>query len=230
MVQVNKPLTVRLHFYKKGSLKYISHLDLVRTMSKIVVRSRLPLWYTEGFNPKPKMVFAAPLSIGTDSEAEYMDLRLTEFVDPGMVRARLNACMTKEMQVIEAYYPRTALTDLAYLSYEIRVCSDAVGDALLAAVGEALAAPEMSVLKKTKSGERMVDIRPQVHTAAASIEDGALVIRATLSASASAFLNPEYLITYLKERAGLLASTDLLSETYSILRLSAFREDMTPFA
>lgn len=229
MVQVNKPLTVRLHFYKKGSLKYISHLDLVRTMSKIVVRSRLPLWYTEGFNPKPKMVFAAPLSIGTDSEAEYMDLRLTEYVDPGMVRARLNACMTKEMQVITAYYPSTALTDLAYLSYEIRVQSPMVSDALLSSVSAALCAPEIRVLKKTKSGEREVDIRPQIYSAQASLEDGALVVRATLSANPSSFLNPEYLIAYLKERTGLLGGCDLLSETYSILRCKAYREDMSAF-
>lgn len=230
MVQVNKPLTVRLHFYKKGSLKYISHLDLVRTMSKIVVRSRLPLWYTEGFNPKPKMVFAAPLSIGTDSEAEYMDLRLTEYVDPGMVRARLNACMTKEMQVIDAYYPTTSLTDLAYLSYEIRVQSPSVSETLLGAVREALCASEMRVLKKTKSGEREVDIRPQIRTAEAAIDGDSLVIFTTLSSSPSSFLNPEYLITYLKEHAGLLSSSDLLAETYTLVRRVAYREDMSPFA
>ena len=230
MVQVNKPLVVRLHFYKKGSLKYISHLDLVRTMTKIVVRSRLPLWYTEGFNPKPKIVFACPLSIGTDSNAEYMDLRLTEYVDPGMVRARLNACMTKEMQVIDAYYPTTALTDLAYLSYEIRVQSPAVSDQLLLTVNEALADTEIRVLKKTKSGEREVDIRPQIHSAEAMLEGESLVIRATLAANAASFLNPEYLISYLKERAGLLSSPNLLSETYSILRVAALREDLSPFA
>ena len=79
MVQVsNSPITVRIKFLKEGGLQYISHLDLVRTMHKIIVRSKLPLWYTEGFNPKPKMVFAAPLSIGTESKTEYMDLRLTE--------------------------------------------------------------------------------------------------------------------------------------------------------
>ena len=79
MVQVNStPIVLRIKFRKVGKLQYISHLDLVRTMQKVIVRAGLPLWYTEGFNPKPKMVFASPLSIGTESVTEYMDVRLTE--------------------------------------------------------------------------------------------------------------------------------------------------------
>ncbi len=72
MVQVNnEKLFIRLKFKKTGNLQYISHLDLVRTMHKVIVRADLPLWYTEGFNPKPKMIFAAPLSIGTESLSEF---------------------------------------------------------------------------------------------------------------------------------------------------------------
>ncbi|MBR5448630.1 MAG: TIGR03936 family radical SAM-associated protein, partial [Clostridia bacterium] len=107
MVQLtpNKPhITLRVKFKKVGSLQYISHLDLVRTMNKIIVRAGLPLWYTEGFNPKPKMIFAAPLSIGTESLCEFMDLRLIDDIPPEEAMARLNANMTEEMQVIEAYY------------------------------------------------------------------------------------------------------------------------------
>ena len=230
MVQVtNSPITVRVHFYKKGALKYISHLDLVRTMSKIVVRSHLPLWYTEGFNPKPKMVFAAPLSIGTDSEAEFMDLRLLERVDPGMVRAKLNACMTKEMQITEAYYPTKPLTELAYLSYEVRMNSPMVSDSLLSRVQTALSADAIVVKKKTKSGERDVDIKGQIRDASASLDGNTLVVCATLSADSASFLNPEYLVTYLKEATGVLTSPDRLSETYSILRKEAYRADMTLF-
>ena len=58
MVQVNNSkITVRIKFKKLGKLQYISHLDMVRTMNKIIVRAKLPLYYTEGFNPKPKMTF-----------------------------------------------------------------------------------------------------------------------------------------------------------------------------
>ena len=117
MVQVNPTkLVIRFKFKKTGKLQYISHLDLVRTMHKVIVRADLPLWYTEGFNPKPKMVFAAPLSIGTESLSEFMDIRLTEPIDPKEAMARLNANMTDEMQVTEAYYPETKFTDLGSYS------------------------------------------------------------------------------------------------------------------
>ena len=88
MVQVNPTkLFLRFKFRKGGSLQYVSHLDLVRTMHKVIVRAKLPLWYTEGFNPKPKMIFAAPLSIGTESLCEFMDIRMNEQIDPAEAMA-----------------------------------------------------------------------------------------------------------------------------------------------
>ena len=117
MVQINQSkLFLRFKFVKKGSLQYISHLDLVRTMHKIIVRARLPLWYTEGFNPKPKMVFAAPLSVGTESVVEFVDIRLSEKTDLEEAKRILNEKMADDLQVISAYYPETKLTDLKWLS------------------------------------------------------------------------------------------------------------------
>ena len=122
----NTPITLRVKFKKVGNLQYVSHLDLVRTMHKIIVRSKLPLWYTEGFNPKPKMTFAAPLSIGTESVCEFLDVTLTESPSPEEMMKALNANMTDEMQVIEAYYPETKFTDLAWLSYTVKIKTENV--------------------------------------------------------------------------------------------------------
>ena len=122
MVQVNNtPINLRIKFHKLGSLQYISHLDLVRTMYKIVVRSGLPLWYTEGFIPKPKMVFAAPLSIGTESLCEFLDVRLSERVDESVAKELMNKNMTDEMQVLEAYYTERPFTELKWLSYTVSI-------------------------------------------------------------------------------------------------------------
>ena len=104
MVQVENSgsYTIRFRFKKMGSLQYVSHLDLVRTMHKIVVRSRLPLKYTEGFNPKPKMVFAAPLSIGTESLCEFLDLRLSERVDESVALEALNRNI--QSRLLQVFY------------------------------------------------------------------------------------------------------------------------------
>ena len=231
MVQMmnNQRLFLRFKFHKLGRLQYVSHLDLVRTMNKIIVRAGLPLWYTEGFNPKPKMIFAAPLSIGTESSCEFMDVRLTETVDPELAKERLNANMTEEMQVSEAYYPTTKFTDMKWLSYRITVDSPHNTEALVAACNALLSADSVKVLKNTKSGEAIVDIRPLIKSATATLEDGRIIISAILSADPSSFLNPEYVVTALREGAGLLTDPCLMNERYSIMREKAFTEDMREF-
>ena len=224
-------VSVRVKFFKVGPLAYISHLDLVRTMMKIVVRSGLPLWYTEGFNPKPKLVFAAPLSTGVDSLVEYMDLRLAEIVPESEVVERLNRVMPPDMQVIEAYYPVESLSTLCALQYKIVVSSPDVCEDLLARIDTALSREAYEVEKKTKKGDlKLVDIKPQVYRVERYIEDEKLVMLVTLCADPSAFLNPEYFITYLRNEAGLLTRENLMEESYTVCRICAFDKENAFFA
>ena len=229
MVQVNNsPLTLRVKFYKKGKLQYISHLDLVRTMMKIIVRAKLPLWYTEGFNPKPKIVFAAPLSIGTESECEFMDIRLTERISEQEAMQRLNKNMTDEMQITEAYYPEKKLTELKWLGYRINVCAPEK-EGLADAVRGALSEHELSVMKKGKSGIREVDIKPLIKSADVAEIPGGAQIDCILCADSASFLNPENIINLLKDRVGVLSEEKMALEYYSILRCSAYCSDMSEF-
>lgn len=229
MVQVSEKITLRVKFRKTGALQYISHLDLVRTMNKIIVRAKLPLWYTEGFNPKPKMAFAAPLSIGTESLCEYMDLRLTEQISPELALERLNANMTDEMQAVEAYYPETKFTDMRWLEYTVRIKTDGASEELAKACEEALGAPRIEILKRTKSGDATVDIRPLIKSAEAAFDGDIISVRCILSADPSAFLNPEYAIKVLRERCGILSNPDLTAEYYSIMRERAYDAEMREF-
>ena len=230
MVQVNNtPITLRVKFFKKGNLQYISHLDLVRTMMKIIVRSKLPLWYTEGFNPKPKINFAAPLSTGVESECEFMDIRLTERMSPEDAKLRLNENMTSEMQVIDAYYPEEKMTALEWLGYSIRINCLGVSDSLAASCRNVLSRPELPILKKTKSGEAIVDIKPLIKSAEVFLDGGELCLNVILSANQSAFLNPEYVVKLLRSECGILSCEDLTREYYSIMRTDAYRIDMTRF-
>ena len=231
MVQVdnNSKITLRIKFRKGGKLQYISHLDLVRTMHKIIIRAKLPIWYTEGFNPKPKMVFAAPLSIGTESYAEFMDVRLTERMDTEEAIRALNANMTDEMQVLEAYYPETKFTEMRWLSYTLKIKTDNADKALAEACDKALNDEKIEVLKNTKSGEALVDIRPLIRSASAVLDGEYIRISAVLSSDPSTFLNPEYVIKALREKVGILANPDLTQEGYSILRERAYFENMTEF-
>ena len=225
----NTPITLRVKFKKVGQLQYISHLDLVRTVHKIVVRSKLPLWYTEGFNPKPKLVFAAPLSVGTESLTEFLDIRLSERISPEDAMRMLNANMTDEMQVLAAYYPETKPTDLKWFSYELSIDTVGADDALAQRINNALSNDRIEVIKKSKKGEVLADIKPLIKTATATFADGVIRLFCILSADSSSFLNPEYLIKYLKGECGILSSEALLTEGYSVMRISAYREDMSEF-
>ena len=228
MVQVNQTkLFLRFKFIKRGSLQYISHLDLVRTMHKVIVRAKLPLWYTEGFNPKPKMIFAAPLSIGTESECEFMDLRMNEYIDPAEAMARLNANMTHEMQITEAYYPESKFTDLKWMSYRITIG----GVGLSTEVAEKCRAllNGGAVIVQKKNSDQTMDIRHLIKSAEASYDGENIIIDAALSADPSAFLNPEYVIKALRDGCGILSSPDITSEHYETLRLKAYFGDMTDF-
>lgn len=228
MVQVNQTkLFLRFRFIKRGSLQYISHLDLVRTMNKVIVRSKLPLWYTEGFNPKPKMIFAAPLSIGTESECEFMDIRMSEYIDPAEAMARINANMTSEMQVFEAYYPESKFTDLKWMSYKIKISSPYLSDETASLCNKLLSGDAVEV--KKKNSEQIMNIRPLIKSAKVEFSDGDLFIDCLLSADPSAFLNPEYMVKFLIDKAGILSSTNILEEHYEILRLNAYFDDMTEF-
>ena len=229
MAENNTPINLRVKFKKVGNLQYISHLDLVRTMNKIIVRAKLPLWYTEGFNPKPKMVFAAPLSTGTESLCEFMDLRLTEKMDTALAKKLLNENMTEEMQVLEAYYPDSKLTELKWLSYTIIISGESISAELAEKCEAALSAQEIKILKKTKSGEALVDIKPMIKSASAVFDSGKIRISCLLSADSQSFLNPEYIIKYLREAAGVMSSENLLSESYAIMREAAYFENMNSF-
>lgn len=230
MVQAdNSRIILRLKFKKVGVLKYISHLDLVRTMNKIIVRAGLPLYYSEGFNPKPKMVFAAPLSIGAESVCEYMDLRLTEQIDPDEARARLNLNMTENMQITDAYYPDTKLTDLKWLAYTVCIKTEGADAELANKCTELLTGDTLEVEKSTKSGEKTVNIRPLIKSASAVFDGDIIRANCTLSADQSEFLNPDYIIKALKVHAGILSAHDITSEYYTVMRERAYTADMSEF-
>ena len=196
-------------------------------MHKVVVRAKLPLWYTEGFNPKPKMIFAAPLSIGTESVCEFMDLRMKEYIEPAEAMARLNANMTREMQIVEAYYPESKFTDLKWMSYRMTISTLGLTDELVDRCNTLLSAPVIEVQKK--NSDKTSDIRPLIKSASAIKEGENMVINATLSADPSAFLNPEYVIKALRDGCGILSSPDLTKESYEIMRLNAYFGDMSEF-
>ncbi len=227
---IERPITLRLKFVKMGNLQYISHLDLQRTFNRILVRSGLPVWYTKGFNPHAKLVFSTPLSVGTQSECEFLDIRLDREMPCEQVMEMLNAEMTDEMYITDVYIPESKFADIAFCEYDYEIfTSDA--DAVLAdKIGVLFANSPLNLVKRTKSGEREVDIIPLIKEMSCSFDEVGKIIRikAVLSAQVENFLNPEMLITAMKTKLGIL-SGDPAQEWYSITRVNSLTEDMKEF-
>ena len=220
--------SIRVRFEKRGSLSYIAHLDLVRTFTKAIARAGIPVRFSEGFNPHPKFSFATAMSIGLESAYEFMDIRLAKMVDEAALLAALNQNLTTECPAIEAYYPTTKFTDIAFSSYYIKIETEGASEELAARCDAALHAPAVVVYKRSKSGDKDTDISSFIKEAHVSFEEGKLVLRAMLTADNARFLNPEYLITYLKNTCGILQGS-LLKERYSLLRTGLYTADGTLF-
>ena len=174
------PESVRIRFSKKGRLRYISHLDLCRTMVTAMTRAKIPMWYTEGFNPHPKLVFTQPLPLFAESECEYLDIKIVEPMTHAEIRDRMRAAFTPELYTEIVYTPTTKFTDIAYATY--RITAEGYDKELLKGEGELMAE------KKGKDGKvKTWDIRPMIKEV--TVKKG--VLYATLNASADSYLNPE---------------------------------------
>lgn len=172
---------VRIKFTKVGSLQFISHLDLNRTMKTVMIRAGVPIKYSEGFNPHPKMVFSLPLSVGTESVTEYLDFKITRPMSENELKERLNNAFPPEMRVLSVYEPSTKFNEIKYAEYILE--NDEDFDTA------PLDAPSIIVMKRTKSGEKETDIKPMIF----SYKKEGKILTCVLSASPDQYLNPDYI-------------------------------------
>lgn len=233
-----EPLTVRVVFEKRGNLQFFSHLDLQRTWQKVLVRASIPMWYTKGFNPHSKIVFGIPLPVGSESVCEMVDLRIDRLIRPDEIKAQLNAELTQEMQVKEVYVPTTKYSDVAFAEYEITVgtASAETADGALELTDKINCifgdgAEPIVMTKRSKSGDKEINILSLIKSVNASVcESGIIRIKAVIAAGSSENLNPEYIVTAMRERLGILPDgAPFDKEWYTIMRLGYFKADGSVF-
>ena len=230
LMPIDPPRTVRIRFRKVGKLQYISHLDLQRTLGRVFIRAGLPLWFTKGFNPHPKLNFAMPLSVGTQSECELLDLRFKVEMDPAEVMERMNRQLTDELRVIEVYVPTTKFSDIAYAAYEFEIHTEGADRALADRIHALLHTAPLMMTKRTKSGEKEMDIIPQIRRADVGYDadDDCIRMAAELSATTDNFLNPELLMSALIQHCGIMQG-DPTVEYYTITRRRILTGEGTDF-
>lgn len=192
---------IRIRFRKFGPMLYISHLDMAKTVMRSIVRSGLPVYYSEGFNPKPKLVFGTPLSVGCGGEAEVLDIRLMKAVSNADLLERLRAVMPSGVEVTQIYEQKGKLTEVKWAENVIEWHGISVPDDLSARV-EALFGSPVMMTKRSKSGEKEVDITTFIRTLRAEQTGDSLKITAVTAAEQENYLNPEYIAQAVEREFG----------------------------
>ncbi len=191
-------LRVRATFEKKGRARYISHLDLNRCMLRTFRRSRLPVWYTEGFNPHPYYSFALALSLGFESSCEILDFNITDdTVTMEQIRDALNAVMPEGMSIVKVALQQQKITAIAKAEYEFPLETERPEE-LYQAVQSLLAQPEILIEKKTKKGIKTVDIKPDTEVLSCTGTDHSVDVTMYLPAGTQTNYNPTLFIEALR--------------------------------
>lgn len=154
----------RLLFKKTGNAVWMSHLDLMRLFQRAFKRAGLPLTHTQGFNPRPSVSIALPLSVGVESECELLDFDLeVESVSCDEILTRLNQSLVEGVQVLQVYENGKKIRDLSLLHCQVALEYDnGIPENAKAGLEELFQRDSLIVPKKGKNGMQDQDIIPML--------------------------------------------------------------------
>ena len=190
-----------VRFGKNARLRFISHLDLQRFLHMALNRTGLPIQYSQGFNPHPVMAFGSALALGWTSEYEILDVKLSAPMGRRRCEEAMRFALPDDLPVLEVKLVddrRPSIMSQVYASdYVVQLNGENV-DAVLAAIDGFLAEEHVTAMKKSKSGEKEIDIRPLVLSLTPC--EGGFAARLMLTEKDA--LKPDLLARTLAQRAG----------------------------
>ena len=240
-------MRIRIKFAKKESVQYLGHLDIMRFFQRVFNRAEVKMEYSVGFNPHQKMSFAQPLGVGILSRGEYLDAEIAEGQDLEEIRQRMNDVCGDGFEVLSVKAvcegAKKAMAALQYAEYEVDISGLLYESAderkmLKEEAGEeeeTLTAPEKGVsraindllceehipfIKVTKSGEKEVDIRPQIIRLLVSGEK----IFMTVTAGSDNNLKPDTLLQCIFDKTDI----EYIREKVTIVRKDLFADSFIP--
>jgi radical SAM-linked protein len=210
---------VRVFYRKKGAMKFVSHLDMNRFMTRLVNKGKIPVWFTEGFNQHAYFNFAVPLSLGFEGGYEILDLRI---VDPDysneQLVADLNRVSIPDIEFVLAAEPVYKMKDIAFAEFEITF--DSINDELAQKINSFFAKESIITQKTTKKGgTKDIDIAPLIKKA--ELCENMLTL--ILTAGNENNLNPTLVLKTMFETEGLEPIY------YTVKRTMIYNKEMQSF-
>lgn len=204
----------RFQYSKKGPARYIAHLDLMRVFERAARRAGLPLAFTGGFNPHPKISFAAPLAVGIEGDSEYVEIELTTALPPSELAERLSASMPAGITIKEAHpapegeVALMAMVDRATYQVEGGAPSALANLELESAIIDFLALPEIYVERTTKDGrQKRYDIRPGIIFMSGRLKDDIIFWEMELKTGSAGNIRVDEVLSAMRERYPALLKT-----------------------
>lgn len=216
---------VLLKFTKVNSAKFISHLDTMRTLHRALRRAGIPISYSKGFNPHASISVAAPLSLGLASTAEYADIELDEFIDWSTIKEKLNKVLPEGIKILSALNITqkmpSSMGSVEGAQYIIKLQHNMKEQEIDNIIHEIMSSVEIYKNKRTKSGEKLVDIRPLIEDIKIlSYNNQQVEIECLLFTGSKGSLGPDMISELLKEKSNnkIYGYPEIeRSEIYSIL-------------
>ncbi len=195
---------VRVFFKKDFECRYISHLDLVRIITRAIQRSELNIWHTQGYNSRIYLTFSLPLSLGIRSDCENFDIRLTDDAfDISDIPDMLNPFLPHGVKILSVSLPKYPYSQIDSALYQFKISSDDISNLeLYSLLSRFIKKPEILVEKKTKRGMRTIDIAPsitEIKIEDFNDNDEDVVFSANLPAGSAENINPFLLINAISD-------------------------------
>lgn len=220
---------VRVWFHKNLRAKYISHLDLMRSMTRAVKRSGIKVWYTEGYNPHPYITFPLPLPLGVESDRECMDIKVEDDVKLEEIKKSFEGKMPEGLDVFDVTLALHDAKQIRSASYEIKMKFDLSVHAENY-LKEAKNAIDKKILvghKKGKQGRKKVikqiELSDYILDFSGSVENEMVCIAVRLSAGNDNNINPNVFLNALNDK------TQILPEYFLIKKTGLYTEGIQEF-
>lgn len=207
-----------IKYTKESEIKFVGHLDLMRTIQRIVRRTDLPVEYSKGFNPHILLSIAQPLSVGAYSEGEYLDLVFVEETPEEEIINKLNKVTAKGVKFLDASKvdlepgkkaPQAmALIDAAKYTIKVK-CIDE--EKALKDIEELQKKDKWEILKKSKKKEKMVDLKEGIKELKFWVKDDYLIINTLAACGSKQNLSAQLLGQFLKNSSDAIDSEKFVS-------------------
>lgn len=198
-------MLVRMKYSKTSAGRFMSHLDLLRTIERTFRRAGLPLAFSEGFNPHPKISFGSALAVGVTSDGEYLDVELREETALDSLESKLKAASPSGIEIIKVIeldqrnQSLTAQINMARYLVKVPLAQEMDTHKLQKLISLVMAQPSLCIVREGKKGIRQVDIRKGIHHLEGEIEGDEMILLMEVQTGSEGNVRPEEVVEILRK-------------------------------